>query len=154
MIKTALISILFFTVVNASSDTSITAEEVKIALAKSIVKQQEMQLELIQLANSINFLKEEIKALRELPKTEQNKFVEYESNAHIISSIAAITKGSDVYVRESASSNSKALRTLPKNTRVGVKDCKFNEKKEEWCKLNIPKGYIRKYLLSFDKNTF
>lgn len=133
-----------------------------------ITKQQGMQLALIQLADSIAFLKEDIKVLKELSKIKQKECIECEANTKIPKSlvdskkaskvnstaikkevkspvlvkIKAMTINETIYVKEKAKRTSITLRMICPSTEIEISGCEYNKYgKEWWC--HTDEGYVK-----------
>ncbi|MBW6487551.1 SH3 domain-containing protein [Sulfurimonas sp.] len=126
--------------------------EIKRALGKTILNQQEMK------ANNDYILSEIKKMQKEINKLEKQinpqvandilKPLSTSGKNSIVNS--AITRFPYTNIREKPSTNSKVQRIVRKNTILEIGSCATNEEHEGWCKLsNTKSSYIRDYTLSF-----
>ncbi|MFA6195345.1 MAG: SH3 domain-containing protein [Sulfurimonas sp.] len=148
MIKKSLTPFLLIVALNSSVVADITSADVKTALGKMIVHQEYLNAKLEQQQQDIATQKEEIKVLRESIKTLQEAG---NKPTYISSAKEAFSVADGLNIRADASISSKILNVIPKNTKVVVEECKPNKNNEEWCKISYQQGYIRSFLLSFDK---
>lgn len=125
------------------SQNAVDDVEIKTALGKTILNQQEMMVKQKYLNEKVDMLEKELQALKNKDVTIVKSF-----NEDITTTIA-VTTFPYTNIRKQPSIDSDVKRVVKANTVLPIETCVKNGTQQIWCKLLNEDAYMRDFTLSF-----